>query len=266
MESVLQQPSFVFTWPNLRGVVAGAGLVILCGCTATTGEVSGQDGKLQSIIEPSLLAAAAAAESRYDYETAANSYRSLLQRHPDDGAMTLRLAQALRYSGKADQAIALLTPLAAERPEPAALIQLGKAHLAADHLDLALRYLDQARELAPGDWEAHSAIGVAYDYQGKFDKAEAAYREALRLSPDNPTVLNNLGLSQAQAGNLAAAVETLRKAANQPQSPAQIRQNLALVLALSGDAEGAERFARMDLPPAILRDNVAYYRSLADRY
>lgn len=239
---------------------------MLCGCTATTGSVSGNDSKLQSIVEPSLLAAAAAAESRYDYEAAAASYRTLLQRHPDDSAMALRLAQALRYSGKADQAIALLTPLAEKRAEPAVLIELGKAHLSADHLDLALRYLVQARTLAPDDWEVHSATGVAYDYQGKLDEAETAYREALRLSPDNPTVLNNLGLSQAQSGNLAAAVETLRQAAKQPHAPAQVRQNLALVLALSGDAEGAERLARMDLPPDMLRGNISYYRSLAGSY
>ncbi|MBF0334243.1 MAG: hypothetical protein HQL40_11455, partial [Alphaproteobacteria bacterium] len=43
------------------------------------------------------------------------------------------------------------------------------------------------------------------------------------------------------------------------------RQNLALVLALAGDLPAAERMARKDVSPEILRHNMTYYRALSTR-
>ena len=120
-----------------------------------------------------------------------------------------------------------------------------------------------AAKAAPRDWEAQSALGVALDYQGKYTAAQQAYALALQASPDNPIILNNLGLSQAEAGQLAAAQATLQKAADQPAATAQVRQNLALLKALAGDFDSAERLSRQDLPPDAVRANAAYYRLLA---
>ena len=46
---------------------------------------------------------------------------------------------------------------------------------------------------------------------------------------------------------------------------ARIRQNLALVLALSGEMREAERLARSDLPPLVADNNVQYYRQLMNQ-
>lgn len=246
---------------RLGATVSAAALLAACAGT----EPARTDSRVEQLLEPTLLASAAAAEAAYDYDSAANHYRNLLSRNPGNLDLTLSLARALRYAGQSDQAIALLGGMAGDKAPAAVLLELGKAHLAADHLNLAVRYLQAARDAAPQQWQIHSALGVAHDYKNNYAEAQQSYVEALGLSPNNPAVLNNLGLSQAQAGDLAGAAETLRKAVDQPGASPQVRQNLALVLALQGDAAGAERLARMDLPREMVRENMAYYRSLSGR-
>lgn len=219
---------------------------------------------LSAVIDPSLRKAAQAAEANYDYKTAASHYRSLVQRNPDDGALVLKLMRVLRYGGLPQQAIDLgERQLARTGGDPVVLTELGKAYLAQDRVNVAVRYLSQANDQAPDNWETWSALGVAYDYQRRFEEAVLAHRRALALSPDNPQVLNNLGLSRAQAGDLDEAIQLLRRAADQPKATAQVRQNLALVTAIKGDLGGAERLARQDLPNEMVRNNLSYYRMLA---
>lgn len=221
-------------------------------------------GILGDVIEPSLRNAATAAESSYDYRAAANHYRALLERHPNDATIAMSFARNLRFSGSPQEAIEVLKRLnEVHGPNAVALLELGRAHLAADQLNLAVRYLTEAKTLAPGSWEVRSTLGVAHDYSGKHAEAQAEYAEALTLSPDNPAILNNLGLSLAQTGDLDGALAVLRKAVDQPSATAQVRQNLALALALKGDSAAAERLARKDLPPAMAADNAGYYRLLA---
>jgi Flp pilus assembly protein TadD len=62
---------------------------------------------------------------------------------------------------------------------------------------------------------------------------------------------------------LDEAVKTMKVATDQPSASAQARQNLALLMALKGDSEAAERLARKDLPPAVAEANIEYYKSLA---
>jgi tetratricopeptide (TPR) repeat protein len=108
-----------------------------------------------------------------------------------------------------------------------------------------------------------STLGVAYDYEGGYADARDAYAQALIASPSNPTVLNNLALSQAASGDLDGAIATLQQAIDQPAALAQTRQNLALLLALKGDPDGAERLARKDLPPEIADGNISYFRMIS---
>ncbi len=254
-----------FTCIHFGRVLLLCGTALLAGCeTAQSPAPTSQTGEVGKLVEPTLRAAAANAEASQDYAVAAKHYNTLLQRNPGDLELTQRLARALRYAGKSEAVIQLLTPMVDKVDAPPAplLLELGAAHLAADHLSLARRYLERARDLAPGSWEVHSALGVTYDYMDLYADAQQSYLEALAASPDNPTVLNNLALSQAQAGDLAGAIDTLRKATTVPQASAQTRQNLALMLALSGDVEAAERYARMDLPPDVLRERIDYFRSL----
>jgi Flp pilus assembly protein TadD len=142
-------------------------------------------------------------------------------------------------------------------------VELGKDYLAADRVPLALRILEQAQSVAATYWDLHATMAVALDTLGRNQEAQAAYGRALELSPDNPAVLNNLGLSQALSGRLDEGIATLTHAGDLPTASAQIRQNLALLLALKGDAAQAEKLTRNDLPPDLARSNIEIMRAIA---
>lgn len=230
----------------------------LCGCAAAN------DADVAKAVEPSLRMAALTAEASNDYKGAAQHWQTLYQHHPEDKGIALSLARALRYGGSPAQgADVMQASLVRFGRDADVLTELGKDYLADQRIPLALKYLDEARTLAPTRWDIPSAIGVSLDSQRRFADAAAAYAQALTLSPDNPEILNNLGLSQALSGKLDDGIATLRHANDQPAADAQVRQNLAMLLALKGDAEDAEALAHHDLPPDLARANSQIFHDLA---
>jgi len=242
------------------------GTVALCFAASGCAVFANSTPKEEKVadVEPTLRQAAALSERNGSYGEAAQHYAALHQKHPEDKTITLALARTLRFAGKPQQAIAVLNSTSAgQSPDALTLLELGKDYLAADQLNLAKPTLERARAAAPLNWEILSSLGVVYDYDGEYEQAQQQYDAALFLDPENPTILNNKALSLAQQGKLEQAVTTMQAAIDQPSASAQTRQNLALLMALKGDADTAERLARKDLPPAVAEANIAYYRSLA---
>jgi Flp pilus assembly protein TadD len=97
---------------------------------------------------------------------------------------------------------------------------------------------------------------------GRHAEAQRHYETALRIAPDEPSILSNLGLSYALAKDLRRAEATLRKAAVRQPVDQRVRQNLALVVGLQGRFEEAEAIARADLPPNEAAANVAYLKQM----
>src|SRR5205085_4990159 len=97
---------------------------------------------------------------------------------------------------------------------------------------------------------------------GRHDEARRYYETALKIVPEEASVLSNLGLSYALAKDLAKAEATLRRAAARPNAEPRVRQNLALVIGLQGRFQEAEQIARADLPPDEAAANVAYLRQM----
>jgi Flp pilus assembly protein TadD len=215
-------------------------------------------------VEPSLRAAAATAEANHDYKGAVQHLGTLYQRKSDDKGIAVALARNMRYSGQAQGAADIMQNQLSRLPnDPDLVIELGKDYLAADRVPLALRVLEQGQTQASSRWELFATKAVALDTLGRSGEAQAAYGRALELSPDNPAVLNNLGLSQALAGRLDEGIATLSRAADLPTAPAQLRQNLALLLALKGDGAQAEKLTRNDLSPETARVNSEVLRAIA---
>lgn len=257
----MRQPVFNRFFIILPAMLATA---LLSGCAATG---RSGDARIDAAVTPTLARAAAEAEAARDYHGAAGHYRTLLLKSPEDEKLVLAVARNQRYAGDTASALATLDRhrAAGHKRNADLLAELGKAHLAADHANLAVRFLREAELLAPGNWEIANALGVAYDYQERWAEARSSYDRALALSPDNPAILNNLGLSLAQSGKLDEALAALERAVDQPAAGPQERQNLALVLALEGDLPAAERMARKDVSPEVLRHNMTYYRALSTR-
>ena len=90
------------------------------------------------------------------------------------------------------------------------------------------------------DWHILSAQGAVLDQMGRHAEAQRYYRTALKIVPDEPSVLSNLGLSYALSKDLPDAETTLRRAAAQNPVDPRVRQNLALVVGLQGRFAEAE--------------------------
>ncbi len=97
---------------------------------------------------------------------------------------------------------------------------------------------------------------------GRHDEAQRYYATALRIVPDEPSVLSNLGLSYALSKDLVRSEKTLRRAAAQSRVDPRVRQNLALVIGLQGRFAEAETIAQADLPSTEAAANVAYLRQM----
>ncbi len=75
------------------------------------------------------------------------------------------------------------------------------------------RAIDAVPGDAPGDWRYYYVRGIAYERNKEWPKAEADFKRALELRPDQPQVLNYLGYSWVDQGlNLNEALEMIEKA------------------------------------------------------
>ncbi len=87
--------------------------------------------------------------------------------------------------------------------------------------------------------------------QGRFDEAEQIYRQILETAPNNPDVLNMLGLVAQAKGVHNQAIELFYKAIQQAPKHAPLYFNLAISLAASGhDVEALDNLQKAsDLAP-----------------
>jgi len=94
----------------------------------------------------------------------------------------------------------------------------------------AFRLYSQILALNPGLPEVHYNRGVLYLKAGRFDLAEAAFRDAIALNPDFPEAHNNLGELLRVLGKLDEAELLLRRAIVLRQPYAEAFNNLGNTL------------------------------------
>jgi Flp pilus assembly protein TadD len=110
-------------------------------------------------------------------------------------------------------------------------------------------------------WPLLYARGVAHERAHQWPKAEADFKRALELSPDQPTVLNYLGYSWADQGtNLAEARQMIDKALQQRPDDGAIIDSLGWVTLRQGDSQGAvkllERAVEMEPEDATINGHL----------
>lgn len=179
--------------------------------------------------------------------------------NPMDPVAGVKLAQALRELGQYDKAAeAAQSVLAAQPNNVEAMLEVGRAHIARGQAFYGIAALEQARDTAPRDWRPLSLLGVAYQQVRRPADAQAAWAQALVLSPDNPDILANSAIAYMGAGDLVQAEALLRRAAAQQGANLKIQQNLALTLGLQGRMAEAEAILRRHLPPEQADQNLAW--------
>ena len=186
--------------------------------------------------------------------------------NPKDADAALQYGRALRATGQKSQAVAVMEQATIANPSNKAL-QAGYGRALADNgnFQQAFDVLGQAHTPDKPDWRILSAQGAVLDQLGRFEEARQYYSSALKIMPDEPVVLSNLGLSYVLSKDLPKAEETLRRAYGQAREDARVRANLALVVGLRGNMAEAEKIAKADLPPAEAAANVTQLKMLLAR-
>ncbi|HXL50057.1 MAG TPA: tetratricopeptide repeat protein [Xanthobacteraceae bacterium] len=176
---------------------------------------------------------------------------------PNDAEAAVKYARGLRADGQRPQALAVLERASQQNPKHrGVLAAYGRALADAGDYERALDVLDQAQPPDAPDWRILSVQGAALDQMGRHEEAQRYYATALRIAPDEPSVLSNLGLSYALSKDLVRAEATLRRAASQSRIDPTVRQNLALVMGLQGGA------AAQGLAALPAQANVAHLRQV----
>jgi Flp pilus assembly protein TadD len=185
---------------------------------------------------------------------------------PKNAEAAAAYGKALRASGQRSQAAAVLEQATIAHPDDKVLLAAyGRALVDNGNFQQALDVLSRAHSPDNPDWRILSVQGTALDQLGRHDEARRYYESALKIVPDEPSVLSNLGLSYVLSKNLPKAEEVLRQAYANARADARVRQNLALVVGLQGRFAEAEQIVRADLPADEAAANVAYLKQMLSR-
>lgn len=244
--------------PFRARLLRGAALVVLAvavaGCASKSNITTGSIPKLSKPVSDMN-----ATELRGAAESAGRAY----EKNPKDRALGLNYANILRMTGRNEQALAVMQQVAIHHPnDREVLAAYGKSLAAAGQLEQALNTITRAQTPDRPDWRLKSAEGAILDQLGRPAEARQRYREALDISPNEPSVLSNLGMSYLLAKDLRTAETYLRSAASQPGADSSVRQNLALTVGLQGRFQEAETIARQELTAEQAEANVAYLRGM----
>jgi tetratricopeptide (TPR) repeat protein len=123
-------------------------------------------------------------------------------------------AQALRQSGKSEEAVSLLQEYVRKQGDrPESYIALAQLYADTKRGGEAVRILQDAQMKFPGDTTIGFELGAVFDKQKRFADAESAFRQVLLKEPDNAPALNYIGYMLAERGErLSESVDLLKKA------------------------------------------------------
>ena len=119
-------------------------------------------------------------------------------------------------------------------------VRMGLEQFNRGNYGLSQRYFKDAVEKAPKDVTAWIGLASSYDRLRRFDLADQAYLQAIRLGGETVQVLNDQGYSYMLRGNLSAARRKFEKAYSLDPTNPVIANNLELL-------NGSRRF--IERPP-----------------
>ena len=180
-------------------------------------------------------------------EAAVDAYRSIPAGSDFAWAAQLRAASDLADLDRQDEAIATLRRMADEQPERTdAVTTLGDVFRRDEqYADAAAAYdiaVERIETVEYRHWRLFYVRGIAFERLGEWPKAEADFKRALELEPDQPLVLNYLGYTWVEQGrNLDEAKAMIEKAVELRPDDGYIVDSLGWVAYRLGDFEEAVR-------------------------
>jgi tetratricopeptide (TPR) repeat protein len=184
----------------------------------------------------------------------------------------IQIALELEGMGKSDEAMHRLTEIAVARPHDvealSALAELQRS--AKKYVEAAASYDEAIAAVGipqRDNWTLFYFRGICHERSKQWPKAEADFKKALELNPDQPLVLNYLGYSWVDQGlNLEEAFKMLRRAVELRPNDGYIVDSLGWAhFKLGQYTEATETLEKaINLKPAdpILNDHLgdAYWR------
>jgi Tfp pilus assembly protein PilF len=125
--------------------------------------------------------------------------------------------------------------------ETARLLRTAHYYKLMGRPEVALKGLEEAHRLAPGNLKVANTLAQLYDELGMGPQAQQIYQEALVLAPGNPVLLNNLGFSYYLGADWSQAEKCFRQALACQPSHQGARNNLGLLLCRQGHRQEARK-------------------------
>lgn len=220
-----------------------------------------------------LVQLAAIAEQQQDGEQAIALYRRVPASSPLKRLSELQLGLNLADLKRHDEAIKHLKALVDANPDDMrGYLALGGVYAATDNYRAAADTYDKAVGVlkAPtnANWNVFYQRGIAYERLKEWPKAEPNFREALKLFPNQPQVLNYLGYSWVDMNiNLEEGLGMIKQAADLRPSDGYIIDSLGWAYYRLGRFDDAvrelERAVSLKPDDAVLNDHLgdAYWRA-----
>ena len=189
-----------------------------------------------------------AANVLYDqgqYDLAITAFAEIEPASPWHLSAEVGRAEAMQRAGRAEEAIEVLSSLSREVPgELSVLTGLGDIYRANERFEDAngayTRALDLIETETRSHWVLYYYRGITRERSDQWDGAEADFRRALELNPDQPLVLNYLGYSLVELRrNFEEAQAMIEKAVEQRPEDGYITDSLGWVRYRIGKYEEA---------------------------
>ncbi len=200
------------------------------------------------------------------YDLATDAYRRVPAGHPAFQAAELGRSESLRKAGKTDAAIEVLEQLMQSHPDqPIVFVSAGDLYRQLEQFDDAVNAYDKAialySERDSEQWFVYYARAIGHERLNSWDKAEADFRYALKLNPDQPQALNYLGYSMVEKGvNLDEALDMIKRAVKARPDSGYIIDSLGWVLYRLGRYDEAvsymERAAELEAVDPVVNDHL----------
>jgi len=179
--------------------------------------------------------------SQRRFSEAERLYREALKREPRANAVAVKLHGALWASGKRAEANSLAKNWVSDNPKDAVMrLYLAERELAAKNLKASAMHYQAAVEIEPTN--ALALNNLAWISSEVGDGRALAYAErAVKLAPNNPSVLDTYGMLLLKQGRTSEALLVLQRGRRLAPARHDLRLNYAKALIKAGKKDEARK-------------------------
>jgi tetratricopeptide (TPR) repeat protein len=178
------------------------------------------------------------------YADAISAVQDGLAANPKSYALHLRLGAAQLAAGHYAEAEKVFRDLVyAGDPLPTGYVGLAQVLLRTGRAEDAAAELAIAQQKIGPNFLISYFCGLAFERAGKPEEAVTAFRDAVKLDPNNAEAHLSLGKAEMSVGTLDAAISELREALRLSPTNDQARRLLSKAYARAGDKKRAAAFA-----------------------